>query len=98
MHCKAQCNRSAFGRMAARYCATRRAPTRRGNVTSSGDDQIDRFRALALLVGLDIEADALAFDQRFQPSAFNSGDVHEHVAAAVVRLDETVAALAIEEL
>src|SRR5271156_1902746 len=98
VHCKTQCNRSAFGRAAARYCATRRAPTRRGNVTSSGDDEIDRFRALTLLVGLDIEADALTLDQRFQPRTFNSGDVHEHVAAAVVGLDETVAAFAVEEL
>src|ERR1700686_2224708 len=98
MQCKAQCNSSAFGRVAARHFTTRRAPTRRGNVTSSGDDEIDRFRALALLVGLDIEADALALDQRFQPSAFNSGDVHEYVAAAVVGLDETVAAFTVEEL
>src|ERR1700731_772898 len=98
IHCKAQCNRSAFGRAAARYCVTRRAPTRRGNVTLSSDDEIDRFRTLALLVGLDIEADALGFDQRFQPRTFNSGNVHENVAAAVVGLDETVAAFAVEEL
>src|ERR1700726_18148 len=98
MHFKTQCNGSGFGRAAARYCAPRRAPTRRGNVTSSGDDEIDRFWALALLVGLDIEADALTLDQRFQPRTFNSGNVHEHVAAAVVGLDETVAAFAVEEL
>src|ERR1700689_1256506 len=98
MHCKAQCNSSAFGRAAARYFATRRAPTRRGNVTLSSDDEIDRFRTLALLVGLDIKADALALDQRFQPRTFNSGNVHEHIAAAVVGLDESVAAFAVEEL
>src|ERR1700676_5038301 len=98
MHCKTQCNRSAFGRAAARYCAARRAATPRSDVTSSGDDEIDRFRPPTLLFGLDLEADALTLDQRFQPSAFNSGDVHEHVAAAVVGLDETVTAFAIEEL
>src|SRR5258708_29186703 len=62
---RAQCNSSAFGRAAARYFATRRAPTRRGNVTLSGDDELDRFRTLALLVGLHIEADALTLDPRY---------------------------------
>src|ERR1043166_8076655 len=65
---------------------------------SAGDDQVDRLRTLALLVGLDVEVDALAFVERFQPGALDCRDVHEHVAAAIVRLDEAVAPLRVEEL
>jgi len=52
---------------------------------------------LALLVGLDLKGDALSLGQRFEPGAFNGRDVHEDVAPAVIRLDEAVAALGIEE-
>src|SRR6185437_8643754 len=55
-------------------------------------------RTLALLVGLDIELDALPFVQALEPGVLDRGDVHEHVAPTVVRLDEAVAAFAIEEL
>src|SRR5947209_11374542 len=65
---------------------------------SAADDQIYRFGALALLVRLDVEADALPLVERFQARTLDRGDVHEHVATAVVRLDETVAALAVEEV
>src|SRR5436190_20183495 len=61
----------------------------------AGDDEIDRLRTLALLVGLDVQGDALSLGQRFEPGPLDRGDVHEHVAAAVVRLDEAVAALRI---
>src|SRR5438876_421809 len=60
--------------------------------------EVDRFRALALLVRLDLEGDALPLGEILQPGALHGGDVHEHVAAAVVRLDEAVAAFAVEEL
>ena len=36
--------------------------------------------------------------ERLEPGPLDRGDVHEHVAPAVVRLDEAVAALGIEEL
>src|SRR5262249_22235538 len=54
-------------------------------------------RAFALLVGLDVEGDTLPLGQRLEPGAFDGGDVHEDVTASVVRLDEAVAALGIEE-
>src|SRR5690348_13180755 len=65
---------------------------------SAGHDKIDGLRSLALLVGLDIKTDALAFLQRLQPGALDRGDVYEDVATAVVRFDEAVAALTVEEL
>src|SRR5271154_6409375 len=58
----------------------------------AGDDQIDRLRTFALFIRLDIEADALALDQRLQPRTLYSGDVHEHVATPVVWFDEPVSA------
>src|SRR5204863_7436744 len=65
--------------------------------TLAGDDEVDRFRSLALLVRLDVEVDALAFVERLQARALDRRDVHEHIAPAVVRFDEPVAALAVEE-
>src|ERR1041385_3721838 len=64
----------------------------------AGDDQVDRFRSLALFVRLDIKADALAFVERLHSRTFDRRDVNEHIASAVVRFDEAVDALAIEEL
>src|SRR5258708_28651223 len=66
--------------------------------SSTGDDQVDGLRTLALLVGLDVEGDALPLGQRLEPGALDGGDVHEDVAAAVVRVDEAVAPLGVEEL
>src|SRR3984885_7126028 len=63
----------------------------------AGDDQIDRLRTLALLVRLDIEADALTFDQRLQPRTLDRGDVHKHIATAIVRFDETVSTLTVKK-
>src|SRR5262245_823466 len=65
---------------------------------SAGDDEVDGLRPLALLVGLDVEGNALPLGQRLQAGALDRGDVHEHVAPAVIGLDETIAALGIEEL
>src|SRR6185503_20899842 len=65
---------------------------------SAGDHQVDRFRTLAFLVGLDLELDALSFVQRLQSGLFDCGDVDEHVAPAVVRFDEAVPAFDVEEL
>src|SRR5215471_3667722 len=66
-------------------------------LVSTGDDQVYRLRPLAFLVGLDIERDALPLGQRLQSGALNGGDMHEYVPPAVIRLDETISALAIEE-
>src|SRR5690348_2983297 len=65
---------------------------------SAAHHEIDRFRSLALLVGLDIEADALPFVEALQSGRLDRRDVDEHVAPAVVRFDEAVTTLAIEEL
>src|SRR5262249_34822104 len=61
-------------------------------------DEIDRLGALALLVRLDLEGNALSFGQILQPGPLDSCDVNEHVAAAVVGLDEAVATFSVEEL
>src|SRR5215212_10186241 len=65
---------------------------------SAGDDQVHGLGAFALLVRLNVEREALTFVQRFHAGALDCRDVHEHVASAVVRLDEPVAAFAVEEL
>src|SRR5664279_1106653 len=65
---------------------------------SAGNDQVHGLRALALLVRLDVEADLLSFVQTFKSSRFHGGDVHEHIAPAVIRLHEAVASFAVEEL
>src|SRR5690349_12750061 len=62
------------------------------------DHQVDRLGAFALLVRLNLEGDALSFGQILQSRPFDRGDVHEHIASAIVRLDEAVAAFSIEEL
>src|SRR5882724_5429593 len=84
-----------------RSCAgdngTGRIAATRGARRSTRDDEIDGFRALALLVGLDVEGDALSLVQRLEPGALDGGDVHENVAPTVVRFDEAVAALGVEE-
>src|SRR5882757_1607122 len=76
----------------------RKQLARQQSWSSAGDDQIHRLRAFALLVGLDFELNPLSFVERFQSGLLDRGDVHEHIASAIVRLDEAVATLAIEEL
>jgi hypothetical protein len=46
---------------------------------------------------LGVKRDLLPLGERAKPSAFKSGDVNEYVLPAIVRLDETVAFLRIEE-
>src|SRR5262249_48160612 len=64
---------------------------------SPGYHQVDGLRALALLVGFDIEADALPLGQRLQSGTLHRCNMDENVTPPVIRLDETVAALAVEE-
>src|ERR1044072_97582 len=54
----------------------------------SGDLQILSRRLAA--IAHELEVDPLAFIQRAQPGALHCRDVHEHVLAAVGRLDEAV--------
>src|SRR5262249_129955 len=49
-------------------------------------------------LGHDVIADLLAFHEGAHAGAFDRADVHEHVPAAVARLDESKALLGIEEL
>src|ERR1043166_4589234 len=65
---------------------------------SAGDDQVHGLRPLALLVRFDVEGNALAFIERLHSGSLDRRDVHEHVPPAVVRFDEAVATLRIEEL
>ena len=57
---------------------------------SAGDDEIDRLWPFAFFVGLDIETDTLSFSQAFHTGLFDCGDVNEHIASAVIRLDEAL--------
>src|SRR5262249_26994048 len=45
----------------------------------------------------DLERNPLTLVQRLQSRLLDGGDVHEHVAAAVIRLDESVSAFTVEE-
>src|SRR5476651_2736027 len=64
----------------------------------AGNDQVHGFRAFALFIRFDVEADLLPLVQALEACLFDGRDVHEHVASAVVRFHKAVAALAIEEL
>src|SRR5215471_5153398 len=55
-------------------------------------------RRLLAPLGHDVVADLLAFHQATHAGALHRADVHEHVLAAVARLDESKAFLGIEEL
>lgn len=50
----------------------------------------------AHLIGLCFKRNLLTFTESGQAGALNRADMHEHIVAAVVRLDETKALLAIE--
>jgi hypothetical protein len=52
----------------------------------------------ALSIGDDFEFDLLSFVQPMHPGAFNRADMHEHVLAAIVRLNEAESFLAVEPL
>src|SRR3569833_2647671 len=65
---------------------------------ASAHDEIDRLGTLTLLVGLDIESDALPFVEALEAGRLDRRDMHEYVTSAVVRLDEAVTALTVEDL
>src|SRR6266851_5324688 len=62
------------------------------------DHQVYRLGAFALLVRFDLECDALSVGQVLQPGPLHRGDVHEHIATAVIGLNEAIATFSIEEL
>src|SRR5664279_2971723 len=75
-----------------------RSMSAQARAPSAGDDQIHGLGAFALLVRLDVETDLLSFIQALQSGLLHGGDVHEHIASAIVRFHKSVAAFAIEEL
>src|SRR6185437_8013981 len=57
----------------------------------AGSAQIVSRRFSRAAICHDLVSDLLAFTQRAEAGALNGADVHEHVVAAVVRLNEAVA-------
>src|SRR5262249_25052720 len=76
----------------------------RGHFSGAGDQSRRRLRSLQIgrrllaPLGHDVVADLLAFHEGAHAGALDRADVHEHVLAAVARLDESKAFLSIEEL
>ena len=66
-----------------------RIPSVRQN--SVGCAQIVGRRFAGTAIGDDFVADLLAFTQGSKAGPFDSADVHEHVVAAVIRLDKAIA-------
>src|SRR5438477_2128424 len=71
---------------------------RTGGFACSGRAQVDRLRAFAHAVRLDVEGDLLAVDERAQARGLDRGDVDEHILGAAVRRDEAEAFGGVEEL
>src|ERR1700694_1773541 len=65
---------------------------------SAGDDEVHGLGSLSLLVGLDIEGNALTLGQRLQSGLLDRGNVNENIARTIVGLDEAIAPFAVEEL
>lgn len=61
------------------------------------DDQINRFWTLAFLVRLDVKGNPLSFRKRLKSGTFDGGDMDEHIAPAVIGLDESISPLAIKK-
>src|SRR5262245_25628790 len=86
--------------------AEKRSASRKPSVVTSvdRDESGRRLRGLQIArrllapLGHDVVADLLAFHQATHAGALHRADVHEHVLAAVARLDESKAFLGIEEL
>ena len=60
--------------------------------------QIVGGRLAGLSIGDRLEGDLLSFVESLQSGAFDGADMHENVLAAVIRLDEAEAFLAVEPL
>src|SRR5690606_19414149 len=68
-----------------------------GHGSMSGEFEIDRLRALAHAVRLDVEGDLLAIGQMADAGRFERGHVHEHVLRPTLRGDEAEALRGVEE-
>ena len=73
-------------------------PARPAPEDALGRLQLAGRHLAAALIALEFVAELLALLQRAEARAFNGRDVHEHIGAAVVGLDEAVAFLAVEPL
>src|SRR5262245_30855999 len=62
----------------AAHGAREQADRSSGVASSAGDHEVHGLGALALLVGLDVEVDALTFVERLQSRTLDCRDVHEH--------------------
>jgi hypothetical protein len=62
------------------------------------NDQVNRLGAFALLVRFDLERNTLSFSQILQSRPLDGRDVNEHIATAIIGLDEAIATFAIEKL
>ena len=60
--------------------------------------RLEIARRLLAAFGDDFVADLLAFDERAHSGALDRADVNEHIVAAVVRLNESKALLAVKPL
>src|SRR5262245_14179143 len=60
--------------------------------------QIVRRRLARLSISNNIEGDLLSLIEALHPGAFDRADVHEDILAAIIRLDEAEAFLAVEPL
>ena len=67
-------------------------------IRSAGSAQIVGRRLARAAICDDFVADLLTFTQRSKSGALNGADVHEDILAAIVRLDEAKAFLAVEPL
>src|SRR3984893_17168213 len=67
-------------------------------VKGSSQRQVFRAGLAPHLVGLDLERNLLAFGEDGKTGPFDLTDVHKHIPAAVFRLNETKALLAVEPL
>src|SRR3712207_2939682 len=70
---------------------------RPSEVLSRGRDIVDRALAAAAVLG-GVDRHFLALDQRADAGALERSRMDEHVLAAVIRLDEAIALLAVVEL
>ena len=63
-----------------------------------GRDEVLRRGLAGLAVGDDLIRDFLTLVEAVHAGALDGADVHEHILASIIRLDETKAFLAIEPL
>ncbi len=64
----------------------------------SGRTEILRRGLARLAIGDNLEKDLLPLVEAVHSGAFNRADVHENILGAVIRLDESIALLAVEPL